>query len=65
MHVDPMTFAVIYAGLGEIDKTFEELERAYQERSLQLVDYIYLDPRFDRIRSDPRFKALIRKLNLE
>jgi serine/threonine protein kinase len=64
-YVDPYFFAVIYAGLGEIDITFEALERAYQEQSLNLVDYIYVTPLFDSIRSDPRFKSLMRKLNFE
>ena len=64
-YVDPFIFAIIYLGLGEIDKTFEALEKAYQERSANLVDRIYVDPLFDRIRSDPRFKSLMKKLNFE
>ncbi len=64
-YVDPYTFAIIYAGLGEIDMTFKSLDRAYQERSLRLVDYVYVTPFFDSIRSDPRFESLIKKLNLE
>jgi len=64
-YVDPYTFAIIYAGLGEIDMTFKSLDRAYQERSLSLVDYVYVTPLFDSIRSDPRFKSLMKKLNLE
>ncbi|MCK4824613.1 tetratricopeptide repeat protein, partial [bacterium] len=64
-YVDPYAFAIIYFGLGEINKTFEALEKGYQERSVRLVDYAYLDPYWDGIRSDPRFKALIKKLNFE
>jgi len=64
-YVDPFIFAIIYLGLDEIDKTFEALEKAYQERSANLVDRIYVDPLFDRIRSDPRFKVLMKKLNFE
>ena len=64
-YVDPFIFAIIYLGLGEIDKTFEALEKGYQERSANLVDRIYVDPLFDRIRSDPRFKSLMKKLNFE
>ncbi len=63
--VDPYTFAVIYAGLGEIDMAFEALEKAYQEQSLLLADYVYVSPLFDNIRSDPRFKSLMKKLNFE
>jgi serine/threonine protein kinase/Tfp pilus assembly protein PilF len=64
-YVDPYIFAVIYAGLGEMDMTFEALERAYHEQSLNLVDYVYVTPLFDNIRSHPRFKSLMRKLNFE
>jgi serine/threonine-protein kinase len=64
-YVDPYIFAIIYAGLGEIDMTFKSLDRAYQERSLNLVDYVYVTPFFDSIRSDPRFKSLMKKLSLE
>jgi len=64
-YVDQYTFAVIYAALGEIDMAFEALEKAYQEHSINLVDYVYVDPFFDSIRPDPRFKSLMKKLNLE
>jgi serine/threonine protein kinase/Tfp pilus assembly protein PilF len=64
-YVDPYIFAVIYAGLGNIDMTFEALERAYQEHSVNLVDYVYVTPLFNGIRSDPRFKSLMKKLKFE
>ncbi len=64
-YVDPFDFARIYFGLNEIDKTFEAFEKAYQDRSIDIVDYIYLNPFWDGIRSDSRFKALMKKLNLE
>src|SRR5205807_10495717 len=35
-YVSPYRMATIYAGLGERDKAFEFLERAYQERSLDI-----------------------------
>jgi tetratricopeptide (TPR) repeat protein len=64
-HVDPVSFARIYLGLGEIDKAFESLEKAYQERSLNLVDYIYLHPTYDSIRPDPRYTELLKKIGLK
>lgn len=64
-YIDPFDFAIIYLGLGEIDKTFEALEKAYQEHSVSLVDYTYLNPYWDGIRSDSRFRELMKKLNLE
>ena len=36
-YVSPMSFAIIYAGLGEKDQTFAWMERAYQERALEVT----------------------------
>jgi len=55
--------AGIYRGLGEKDKTFEWLEKAYQERSDGLPD-LKSDPFWDSLRSDPRFTALLKKMGL-
>ncbi len=52
--------ALIHAGLGEKDRAFEFLERAYQERSTVLA-YLPLDPRLEPLRSDPRFADLLRR----
>src|SRR3984893_18187000 len=56
-------FAVIYAGLGELNKALAELEKAFKERST-LLGYIKMDPRFDPIRSDARFIDLQRRIGL-
>jgi hypothetical protein len=56
-------FALIYAGLGERDKAFAELEKAFRERST-LLTYTKMDPRFDPIRSDARFIDLQRRMGL-
>ncbi len=53
--------AGIYANLGEIDKSLEWLERAYEEHSGYLVS-IFNDFTFDNLRSEPRFKALLKKI---
>ena len=54
--------ATIYAGLGERDKAFEFLERAYQERSLDISWHLKADLRIDNLRSDPRFQDLVRRV---
>ena len=46
--------AVIHRGLGNKDQAFDWLEKAFAERSADLV-HINGDPRFDSLRSDPRF----------
>ena len=56
--------AMIYAGLGETDKVFEWLEKAYDEHDSVLFNFIDY-PYFDHLHSDPRFKALLRKMGLE
>jgi TolB-like protein/tetratricopeptide (TPR) repeat protein len=62
-YVAPYNNACIYAGLNEKDLAFEWLERAFQERShfLTLIRY---DTVFDNLRSDPRFKDLLKRMNL-
>ncbi len=56
--------AMQYAALGDIDKTFEWLERSYDERSPWLI-YLKVDPHFDVIRDDPRYTVLLEKMGLE
>jgi TolB-like protein/Flp pilus assembly protein TadD len=55
--------AVIYAALGEKDKAFAELEKAYQEHDY-LLPRIKVEPFLDPLRDDPRFKDLMQRLNL-
>jgi len=62
-YVSPYEIAVIYAGLGDKDRAFEWLEKAYEERSSQLV-YFRADPRIWSLRSDPRFQELLRRMNI-
>ena len=62
-YVSPFDIATIYAGLGDRTKTFEYLEKAYQERVPYLV-YLGVDPHFDPFRSDPRFRSLLHRIGL-
>jgi len=63
-YVPPTSFAWIHLGLGEIDSAFEWLNRAVDECDqymMPIKSYRFFDP----IRADPRFQALLRKMNLE
>ena len=62
-HQVPYHLAMIYFGLGETDKAFECLTKACEHRSTQLW-WIKVIPEFDRVRADPRFQAILRRMNL-
>jgi len=47
---------------GDIEKTIFWLEKTYEDHDPNLP-YL-LDPKYDKIRDDPRFKDLARKMNL-
>jgi TolB-like protein/DNA-binding winged helix-turn-helix (wHTH) protein/Flp pilus assembly protein TadD len=60
----PYLPATIYAGLGEKDKAFELIEKAYRESSLDVAWILKPDLRTDSLRSDPRFVDLLRRVGL-
>jgi len=62
-YVSSYHLAMIYIGLRQKDPAFEWLESAYRERSDLLV-YLNVEPRLDSLRSDPRFKDLLRRVGL-
>jgi DNA-binding winged helix-turn-helix (wHTH) protein len=62
-YVPAYTFATIHAGLGETERAFHWLERAYRERSDCLVQ-LRVDPRLAGLRSDPRFSDLAHRVGL-
>jgi TolB-like protein/tetratricopeptide (TPR) repeat protein len=60
----PTRLAIVYTGLGDIMKAQEELEKGYQLHALHMI-FINTDPALDPLRSEPRFKALIKNMNFE
>ncbi|MGB2592870.1 MAG: winged helix-turn-helix domain-containing protein [Candidatus Acidiferrum sp.] len=60
----PYTMATIYAGLGENDKAFDLLEKAYSEKSLDFVFPLQSDLLLDSLRADPRFQIMLRRISL-
>jgi serine/threonine protein kinase len=59
----PIYIAVLYGQLGDNDKAFEWLEKAYKERSSSIFS-IKVNPRFIPLRSDPRFASLLIRMGL-
>jgi DNA-binding winged helix-turn-helix (wHTH) protein/TolB-like protein/tetratricopeptide (TPR) repeat protein len=59
--VNDNAIAQVYVRLGRTDLAIESLERAFRERTIQID--LKVEPRFDSIRSDPRFKRLLSLMN--
>ena len=62
-YVPATSIALIYAGLGEKDQAFAWLEKGYEEHAFQL-QWLKVEPRWDSLRSDPRFADLLRRIGL-
>jgi TolB-like protein/DNA-binding winged helix-turn-helix (wHTH) protein len=62
-YVAALTIAQAYIDLGDKERTLEWLSKAYQEHSNGLYA-IAVDPSLDPVRSDPRFRDLLRRMNL-
>jgi hypothetical protein len=56
--------ALAYLGLGEREQALQHLEAAERERSVTMLFEAGLHPAFDVIRDEPRFRELLRRLNL-
>ena len=62
-YVSPFDIAVVYAGLGDRDRAFAWLERAFDERTRTMLS-LKVNPRLDPLRSDPRFANLMRRVRV-
>lgn len=62
-YISATAFANIYAALGENDKAIEYLEKGYEERAFQM-QFLKVDPRWDKLRDDPRFQKILKKIGL-
>src|SRR5262249_11946481 len=55
--------AEVYAWRGEPDKAFEWLERSVAAREVSMT-WLKIDRNFRSLREDPRYKDVLRKMNL-
>ncbi len=62
-HVPPYSIAIIYAGLNDKDQAFEWLNKAYDQRSF-FITLLKVETVLDNLRPDPRFKELMKRVNL-
>jgi len=56
--------AMGYGALGEFDRAFAHLERAFHDRSSGLI-YIHVDPGYGPLRQDPRFADLVARIGVK
>jgi tetratricopeptide (TPR) repeat protein len=62
-YVPSLCAAFIQLGLGAIDLTLAELEKAFEERAGWLI-FLTVDPRFDCLRGDSRFQEFVQRIGL-
>ena len=61
--IDYYEIALVYCALGKADLAFEFFEKAISAKSYH-INLIKIDPRLGNIRSDERFKSILKKINL-
>ncbi len=61
--VPPAHFAMLYNGVGETDKAFEWLEKGFKARDAKMT-FLKVEPKWNNLRSDPRFVDLMKRMNL-
>ena len=62
--VSPYDLAMVYEALGEDSRALDCLEQAYDERAEGMMA-LKVDTRFKRLRDQPRYQALLRKMRFE
>lgn len=61
-YVSAFEFAKAYLALGRTDQALNWLEKSYEDRNWPMM-WIKVDPRFDPLRTHPRFQALLERMN--
>jgi len=64
---DPTSFwylAKIYAFLGQKEKALDNLEKTFESRAIFVMPFVKADPVFDGLRSEPRYQAILKKMDL-
>jgi len=54
--------AMLYNGLGKTDEVFAALEKAFNAKDVRLI-LLRVDPKWDDLRTDPRFVDIIKRMN--
>jgi len=64
-YVSAQAIGMLYLGLGEPELFWEYFAQAMEGRDILFIYLLKSEPAFDPLRSDPRYHALLRKMNLE
>jgi serine/threonine protein kinase/Flp pilus assembly protein TadD len=61
----PVSFfvALVYEGLGEKERTFQWLEKGYQQREIYMRG-LNVDPVWDDLHADPRYVSILKRMGL-
>jgi tetratricopeptide (TPR) repeat protein len=62
-YVSPVAQAQLYVTLGERDRAFEWMDKAFQDKRGWLA-YLKIEPLLDGVREDPRFGRLLERMRL-
>jgi tetratricopeptide (TPR) repeat protein len=60
----PVSIALFYIYMSNFDEALTQLERAFNAHALGMI-MLKVDPVYDPIRNEPRFKALLKKMNFD
>jgi TolB-like protein/tetratricopeptide (TPR) repeat protein/class 3 adenylate cyclase len=63
-YVPSTNLAALYCALGEKDEAIAWLDKAYEDRDIRL-NRLKVEPKWDSIRSDPRFVAIVKRMGLQ
>ena len=62
-YVAPFDLALLHFAMDDPDEGFRWLTKAFDDRGIEIIS-LRVDPRFEQVRSDPRFAALVERLKL-
>lgn len=63
-YIPPYNIAAVYLGLDDRDQTFAWLGKACTDHDVRL-SFLGVDPKWDPVRSDPRFVSILKRIGLE
>jgi serine/threonine protein kinase/TolB-like protein/Tfp pilus assembly protein PilF len=63
-YVSPLDLVLVHAALGQANDAFASLERAVRDRA-NLLKFLKVDPAYDSLRGDPRFRRTLGMIGLE